>query len=127
MTKRILSSIDLAAEVKAGGVITGTANLYLKSNGPGTAPSWATAVATAAQTFVIKANTGSSEGIDLYTYDGSAAKVINFTAGTNLSIAATSNTFAFNPSTTPALTSLTTTGTINLQYTDWTYLVNNFK
>jgi hypothetical protein len=45
---------------------------------------------------IIKGDSGTTEGTSQYTFDGSAAKTLNFVSGTNLSIAETSGTFTFN-------------------------------
>lgn len=51
---------------------------------------------TTSNSLVIKADSGTTEGTDLYTFNGSAAKTINFVSGTNLTIAETSGTLTFN-------------------------------
>lgn len=49
-----------------------------------------------ANSLVIKADSGTTEGTDLYTFNGSASKTVNFVSGTGVSIAETSGTFTFN-------------------------------
>ena len=63
---------------------------------------------TTTNALVIKGDSGTTEGTDLYTFNGSAAKTLNFVSGTNLTIAETAGTWTFNVSTTPTnITSIT--------------------
>lgn len=45
---------------------------------------------------VLKVNTGTTEGTNLYTYNGSAAKTIDFKSGTNVTITAAAGTVTFS-------------------------------
>lgn len=51
---------------------------------------------TTTNTHTIKFNTGTTEGTDLYTFNGSSAKSINFVPGTNVSFSYASNTVTIN-------------------------------
>ena len=51
-----------------------------------------------ASSIVIKADNGSTEGTDLFTFNGSSAKVINFAAGNNVSLSKASGTITINSS-----------------------------
>jgi hypothetical protein len=44
----------------------------------------------------IKADTGTTENTDLYTFDGSAIKTLDIKAGTNVTITKTANTITIN-------------------------------
>ncbi len=62
---------------------------------------------TTSNSLVIKADSGTTEGTDLYTFNGSAAKTLNLVSGTNLTISETSGTLTFNVnSTLPGVTSV---------------------
>lgn len=69
----------------------GTNGQILKSNGSG-APSWVNANTIAAgsvtNNLVIKIKSGTTEGTDLYTYNGSAVKTLNIIQGTNITLTA---------------------------------------
>lgn len=69
----------------------GTNGQVLKSNGSG-APSWVNAntiaAGSVANNLVIKIKTGTTEGTDLYTYNGSAAKTLDIKQGTNITLTA---------------------------------------
>jgi hypothetical protein len=54
--------------------------------------------ATVANTFILRADSGTTEGTDLYTFNGSAAKNVNLVSGTGVTIAETSGTLTFNNS-----------------------------
>jgi len=54
--------------------------------------------ASVTNSLVIKSDNGTTEGTDLYTFNGSASKTINFVSGTGLTIAETSGTLTFNNS-----------------------------
>jgi hypothetical protein len=61
---------------------------FLNANG-----SWAVPAGgggTTTNSFIIKADSGITEGTDLYTFNGSSAKTINIVAGTNITITKTS-------------------------------------
>jgi hypothetical protein len=45
---------------------------------------------------ILKFDTGTTENTNLYTYDGSAAKTINITAGSNVSLTKSANTITIN-------------------------------
>lgn len=53
-------------------------------------------VGTTSNSLIIKGDSGTTEGTNQYTFNGSAAKTLNFVSGTNLTIAETSGTFTFN-------------------------------
>lgn len=61
-------------------------------------------------TLVIRADSGTTEGTDLYTFDGGTAKNINFVSGTNVNIVETAGTFTFNATDTNTVTRLQGTG-----------------
>jgi hypothetical protein len=63
-----------------------------------------------ANAFVIKENTGTTEGTDLYTFNGSGAKTINLMNGTNIDIVGTAGVITING---PAFATGTTNGTWN--------------
>lgn len=81
-------------------VAPGTAPFIVASNTRVTNLNAATA-GTADQisnNYVIKFDTGTSEGIDLYTFNGSSAKTIDIKAGTNITFTKTSNTVTISAS-----------------------------
>lgn len=45
---------------------------------------------------ILKVNTGTTEGTNLYTYNGSAAKTIDFKSGTNVTVTAAAGTVTFS-------------------------------
>jgi len=51
-----------------------------------------------ANSLVIKSDSGTTEGTDLYTFNGSASKTLNLASGTGVTIAETAGTFTFNNS-----------------------------
>lgn len=51
---------------------------------------------TTTNPFVIKADSGTTEGTDLYTFDGALAKTINIVAGTNVTISKTTGTLTIS-------------------------------
>jgi hypothetical protein len=51
---------------------------------------------TTTNPFIIKADSGTTEGTDLYTFDGSSAKTINIVAGTNITITKTAGTLTIS-------------------------------
>jgi hypothetical protein len=68
-----------------------------------------------ANTFILRFDLGATEGTDLYTFNGSGAKTIDFKAGSNVSLTKTANTITINSSyvntTYSASTGLTLSGT----------------
>lgn len=64
----------------------GSTGQILKSNGSG-APVWST-IASIMQNLTIKIKSGTTEGTDLYTYDGSTAKSIDIKQGSNITLTA---------------------------------------
>lgn len=80
-------------------------NSFLKSDG-----TWATPPGTGGTTtnaLVIKANSGTVEGSDMYTFNGSAAKTLNIVSGSNVSMRSTSGQVEISVlnSITPVITS----------------------
>lgn len=71
------------------------------------------------QSFILKVNSGTQEGNNIYTFNGSANKTINLKAGTNISLETASNTITVN-STSPEYTTATTTslGLVKIGYTE---------
>lgn len=59
-----------------------------------------------ANSHVLKFDTGTTEGTDLYTYNGSAAKTVDIKAGTNITLTKTAGsvTIASNPTSLPSVT-----------------------
>lgn len=51
---------------------------------------------TTTNPLIIKADSGTTEGTDLYTFDGSSAKTINIVAGTNITITKTAGTLTIS-------------------------------
>lgn len=70
----------------------------------------ATGGAALSNALTIRADSGTTEGTDLYTFDGGAAKNINFVSGTNVNIVETAGTFTFNATDTNTVTRLQGTG-----------------
>lgn len=71
----------------------GTAN-FLRADGTWAAP--AGSGGTTTNSLVIKADSGTTEGTDLYTFNGSSAKTINIVAGTNITISKASGTLTIS-------------------------------
>lgn len=65
---------------------------------------------TTTNSLVITSDGGTTEGTSKYTFDGSAAKSINFVGGTNLNIVETAGTLTFNATDTNTVTRLQGTG-----------------
>jgi hypothetical protein len=65
---------------------------------------------TTSNSFVITSDSGTTEGTSKYTFDGSAAKSINFVSGTNVNIVETAGTLTFNATDTNTVTRLQGTG-----------------
>jgi len=74
MTKKILTDLNAA-----GRTITAT-----------TFAGNATTATSVGNSLVLKADTGTTEGTDLYTFNGSATKTLNIVAGSNITITKTS-------------------------------------
>jgi hypothetical protein len=88
--------------VTASNFSSQTANTFLAApNGAAGVPTFRTIVAadiptlnqsttgsagSVANSLILKADTGTTEGTDLYTYNGSAAKTLNIVAGSNITI-----------------------------------------
>ena len=75
-------------------------------------PAWADAgVASSVENdFVIKFDTGSTEGTDLYTFDGSAAKTINIIGGNAIGLVKGAGSITINHDDTSSQTSVTASG-----------------
>lgn len=75
-------------------------------------PAWADAgVASSVENeFVIKFDTGSTEGTDLYTFDGSAAKTINIIGGNAIGLVKGAGSITINHDDTSTQTSVTANG-----------------
>jgi hypothetical protein len=56
----------------------------------------ATTATKVSNKLILKFDTGTTENTNLYTYDGSAAKTINITAGSNVSLTKSANTITIN-------------------------------
>jgi hypothetical protein len=65
---------------------------------------------TTTNALVIKENTGTTEGTDLYTFNGSNAKTLDFKNGTNINIVGTAGVMTING---PSFATGTTNGTWN--------------
>lgn len=78
----------------------------------GGAPAWANAgtAAQVANNLVLKFDTGTTEGTDLYTFNGSAAKTIDIQGGDAIGITKTSNTIVINHDDTSTQSSITASG-----------------
>lgn len=78
----------------------------------GGVPAWANAgtAAQVANSLVLKFDTGTTEGTDLYTYNGSAAKTIDIQGGDAIGITKTSNTIVINHDDTSSQSSITASG-----------------
>jgi hypothetical protein len=75
-------------------------------------PAWA-AIGTASQvanSLTIKFDTGTTEGTDLYTFNGSAAKTLDIKAGNAITIGKASNTLTINHTDTSSQASITASG-----------------
>lgn len=95
MTTKFLNNIDLNGTLTIAGS-GGTNGYFLKTDGTGVI-SWAVGGGgSTTNALVIKSDSGTTEGTDLYTFNGSVAKTLNFVSGTNLTIAETAGTFTFN-------------------------------
>jgi hypothetical protein len=68
-----------------------SAGKFLKADGTWAVPAGGGG-GTTTNPFIIKADSGTTEGTDLYTFNGSSAKTINIVAGTNITITKTSGT-----------------------------------
>jgi hypothetical protein len=78
----------------------------------GGVPAWA-AIGTASQvanSLTIKFDTGTTEGTDLYTFNGSAAKTLDIKAGNAITIGKASNTLTINHTDTSSQASITASG-----------------
>lgn len=105
----------------SGGAISSTAtigNSYLTNssitvNGTGIALGGsATITANTSNSFTIKADSGTTEGTDLYTFNGGSAKTINIVAGTGVSIAKTAGTLTISTTNAGTVTSVTGTSPV---------------
>jgi hypothetical protein len=72
----------------------------------------ATITANTTNSLVIKADSGTTEGTDLYTFNGSAAKTLNFIAGTGISISKASGSLTINATSAGTVTSVTGTSPV---------------
>jgi len=72
-------------------------------------PAWAAigAAASVANSLTVKFDTGSTEGTDLYTYNGSAAKAFDIKAGNAITIGKTANNITINHTDTSSQASVT--------------------
>jgi hypothetical protein len=71
---------------------------------------------TTTNSLVLKADTGTTEGTDLYTFNGASAKTLNIVAGTNMSISKVAGQWTINTSATTnvgTVTSVGGTGTVS--------------
>jgi hypothetical protein len=75
-------------------------------------PAWANAgtATQVANNLVLKFDTGTTEGTDLYTFNGSAAKTIDIQGGDAIGITKTSNTIVINHDDTSTQASITASG-----------------
>jgi hypothetical protein len=80
------------------------------TNTSGTITIATTGGAATPNSLVIRADSGTTEGTDLYTFDGGTAKNINFVSGTNVNIVETAGTFTFNATDTNTVTRVQGTG-----------------
>jgi len=87
MLDTFTSSLKGLAPASSGG----TTN-FLRADGTWAVPAGGGGGGTTTNPFVIKADSGTTEGTDLYTFNGSTAKTINIVAGTNITITKTSGT-----------------------------------
>jgi hypothetical protein len=78
----------------------------------GGVPAWAAAGAASsvANSLVVKFDTGSTEGTDLYTFNGSAAKTLDIKAGNAITIGKASNALTINHTDTSSQASITASG-----------------
>jgi len=83
------STLKGLAPASGGGTTT-----FLRADGTWAAP--AGSGGTTSNALVIKADSGTTEGTDLYTFDGSSAKTINIVAGTNITITKTAGTLTIS-------------------------------
>jgi hypothetical protein len=74
-----------------------TAGKFLKADGTWAVPAGGGGGGgTTTNPLIIKADSGTTEGTDLYTFDGSSAKTINIVAGTNITITKTAGTLTIS-------------------------------
>lgn len=73
----------------------GTTN-FLRADGTWAVPAGGGGGGTTTNSFIIKADSGTTEGTDLYTFNGSTAKTINIVAGTNVTISKTTGTLTIS-------------------------------
>lgn len=69
-----------------GDVWTTTAGIYVRVNGSTVGPLGTGGGGTTTNSMVVKFDTGTTEGTDLYTFNGSAAKTVDFQAGANITL-----------------------------------------
>lgn len=76
---------------------------------------------TVGQSFIIKADSGTTEGTDLYTFNGGTAKTLNIVAGSNITVTKTAGqwSIALNSS---IPTNISFTNTITFSNTSYTIL-----
>jgi hypothetical protein len=103
-----LTSADVTAMLNLFSTAATTKGLVPGSNGVGStyflnaAGAWAVPAGggggggTTTNSFIIKADSGTTEGTDLYTFDGALAKTINIVAGTNVTISKTTGTLTIS-------------------------------
>jgi hypothetical protein len=92
MLDTFTSSLKGLAPASSGG----TTN-FLRADGTWAAPAGGGGGGgTTTNSFVVKADSGTTEGTDLYTFDGSSAKTINIAAGTNITITKTAGTLTIS-------------------------------
>lgn len=88
-------------------------NFYFRTDGilPGTIEKAtnATSASKVANNLVIKLKSGSTEGTDLYTYNGSAAKTLDIKQGSNVTLTAAANSLTIAASDTKVTQTNTTT------------------
>jgi hypothetical protein len=77
MPKKILTDLDATGRTITATTFSGTAS-------------------SVANSFVIRGDSGTTEGTNLYTFNGSSSKNINFVSGTGVSIVETAGAFTFN-------------------------------
>lgn len=117
--------------VTASNFSSQTANTFLAApNGAAGVPTFRTIVAadiptlnqntsgsagSVANSLILKADTGTTEGTDLYTYNGSAAKTLNIVAGSNITITKVAGqwTIAAAAGATGTVSSVSGTGTVS--------------
>ena len=69
-----------------------------------------TITANTANNFIIRADSGTTEGTDLYTFNGSAGKNVNFIAGTNITLTKAAGSITISAASVEADTLATVTG-----------------